>query len=75
VVPEHRGHGLGKWLLDEALAFAREAGYRRVTLWTVDLLRTAARLYADAGFRLAETRPGAPWGVPLTEQRYDLDLR
>lgn len=74
VAPPARGTGLGRRLLGDALAWARAQGYRRVMLWTVDLLRAAAHLYRDAGFRLGERRPGAPWGVPLVEERYEMEL-
>lgn len=75
VHPDGRGHGLGRSLLDEALAFCRTAGYRSVFLWTVSPLTAAARLYLSAGFRKTETKPeDAPWGVRLCEERYDLAL-
>ena len=75
VDPEARGRGLGRRLIDEALAFCRTAGYRSVYLWTVTGLDAAARLYVAAGFRKTETKPPAMlWGVDLAEERYDLDL-
>ncbi len=75
VHPDGRGHGLGRRLLHEALDFCRAAGYRSVFLWTVSPLTAAARLYTTAGFRHTETKPeAAPWGVPLSEERYDLTL-
>jgi ubiquinone/menaquinone biosynthesis C-methylase UbiE/GNAT superfamily N-acetyltransferase len=74
VEPAERGHGLGTRLLRQALAFAREAGYDRVTLWTVDALEAAARRYRALGFRLAEERPGRRWGADVVEQRYELRL-
>lgn len=74
VAPDARGVGLGRRLLDAALAFCRDRRYRRATLWTVDLLVTAAHLYRAAGFRLVERRPGSPWGVSLVEERYEMDL-
>ena len=75
VHPDGRGHGLGRRLLDEALAFCRAAGYGSVFLWTVSPLAAAARLYTAAGFHLTERKPlDAPWGVPLSEERYDLTL-
>ena len=75
VDPEARGRGLGRRLIDEALAFCRAAGYRSVYLCTVTGLDAAARLYVAAGFRKTETKPAALlWGVQLAEERYDLDM-
>ena len=73
--PDGRGRGLGRHLLDEALAFCRAAGYRSVYLWTVSPLTAAARLYVAAGFGKTETKPPADlWGVSVAEERYDLAL-
>ena len=75
VDPATRGQGLGRRLVSEALDFCRAAGYRSVYLWTVNGLEAAARLYLDAGFQKTETKPEALlWGVPLSEERYDLTL-
>src|SRR5262245_59034257 len=45
VDPSAQGAGLGKRLLREAVAFARECGYRSIILWTVSALTAAAHLY------------------------------
>ncbi|MBY0229268.1 MAG: GNAT family N-acetyltransferase [Gemmataceae bacterium] len=74
VSPETRGQGLGRRLMGEALAFARERGYPGVYLWTVSALERAASLYRAAGFALVEEKPGA-WGAAVLEQKYDLRLR
>lgn len=74
VVPEERGAGLGRRLLNAALDFSRESGYREVVLWTEARLLAAARLYESAGFRLVEEKPGLNWGVQVVEQRYELRL-
>lgn len=75
VDPETRGQGLGRRLVRLALEFCREAGYPAVYLWTVNGLEAAARLYCEAGFQKTETKPAALlWGVPLSEERYDLTL-
>jgi GNAT superfamily N-acetyltransferase len=74
VEPAFRGGGLGRRLLETALAFAREAEYRQVGLWTVEGLEPAGRLYREAGFTRVETRAGEPWGVPVVEERWVLDL-
>jgi GNAT superfamily N-acetyltransferase len=71
VEPEARGAGLGRRLLHEALAFARQVEYQSVTLWTVRALTTAAHLYRAAGFQLVEEKPGRHWGVEGVEERYE----
>jgi ribosomal protein S18 acetylase RimI-like enzyme len=72
VDPSSRGYGLGKKLLQEALAFCRQAGYTDVILWTDSALTTAARLYKAAGFRKTEEKAGRVWGVDLVEEKYEL---
>jgi DNA-binding MarR family transcriptional regulator/GNAT superfamily N-acetyltransferase len=52
LAPEARGLGLGRRLVEEALAFARSAGYRKVVLWTNDSLAAARSIYAKLGFSL-----------------------
>lgn len=73
VDPSARGMGLGKRLLNEALAFARETGYRSIFLWTVSTLTKAAALYRGAGFILVEQKPGQ-WGTAVTEEKYVVQL-
>lgn len=70
--PDARGAGLGRRLLNEALAFCREHGFRSVHLWTAKDLTTAQHLYRSVGFRLTEEHEGAGWGRPVTEMRFDL---
>jgi N-acetylglutamate synthase-like GNAT family acetyltransferase len=74
VEPSCRGIGLGKKLLIEAVAFCQGMGYKSVFLWTVNLLTAAAHLYHSAGFQKVEEKPGNPWGVPVIEEKYVLDL-
>jgi GNAT superfamily N-acetyltransferase len=74
VDPAVRGHGTGARLVDECLRFARQAGYRRMKLWTNDPLAAARRIYLSRGFRLVEEEPHRGFGTPLTGQVYELDL-
>lgn len=74
VEPEARGLGLGKRLVSACLAFAREAGYRRVTLWTNDVLSAARGIYVQAGFQLVATEPHARFGKPMTGETWELEL-
>jgi GNAT superfamily N-acetyltransferase len=74
VDPSARGHGLGGRLVDECLAFARRAGYTRMTLWTNDPLVAARRVYLSRGFTLVRQEPHRSFGVDLVGQVYQRDL-
>jgi GNAT superfamily N-acetyltransferase len=54
VRPAARGGGLGRLLVDAALAEARRLGYGRVRLDTVPGMETAQALYERLGFREIE---------------------
>jgi DNA-binding MarR family transcriptional regulator/GNAT superfamily N-acetyltransferase len=75
VEPEARGLGIGKRLVDECVAFAKEAGYRTLTLWTQRNLYAARRLYKQAGFRLTGRQRHTSFGPPSVAEVWDLDLR
>jgi N-acetylglutamate synthase-like GNAT family acetyltransferase len=73
--PELRGRGLGRRLLAEVIAKARELGYARLRLETFSELRAAAHLYREVGFEVVreDTRPR--WGRDsITYQYYELEL-
>jgi GNAT superfamily N-acetyltransferase len=74
LVPEVRGRGLGQRLLDACLGFARDAGYRRMRLWTHESHRAACALYQKNGFRLTASAPVHSFGVDLIEQTWEIDL-
>jgi GNAT superfamily N-acetyltransferase len=74
VEPEWRGRGLGQRLLEACLGFARQAGYRRLRLWTHESHRAACALYARNGFHLASSRPVRSFGQDLVEQSWEIDL-
>ncbi|MET9904785.1 GNAT family N-acetyltransferase [Streptomyces sp. NPDC006446] len=74
VTPEGRGLRLGTRLVEECLAFAREAGYEQVTLWTNDVLTAARRIYQSFGFQLADEERHHSYGHDLVGQNWILDL-
>jgi GNAT superfamily N-acetyltransferase len=74
VHPDGRGRDLGRRLVGICLQFARDAGYRRVRLWTNDPLAAARHLYLERGFQLVAEEPHRSFGVDLVGQTYELDL-
>ena len=74
VEPSARGLGLGKRLVEECIRFARQAGYKKITLWTQSDLDAARGIYRKAGFQVVYKKPHHSWGQDLVEEVWDLRL-
>lgn len=74
VRPQARGLGLGGRLVDECIAFARDRGYRQLTLWTQSELLAARAIYRGRGFRLVASAPNQAFGKELVSETWQLTL-
>jgi DNA-binding MarR family transcriptional regulator/GNAT superfamily N-acetyltransferase len=74
VDPRARRMGVGSRLVEECLRFARRNDYRRMTLWTQDVLTGARRIYDRAGFTLVDEQPHSDFGPPVLGQNLSLEL-
>ena len=75
VEPSARGLGIGSRLIGECVRFARQARYRKITLWTQSELDAARRLYRKAGFILTAKKRHDSFGrTGLVAETWDLEL-
>lgn len=73
--PEYRGIGLGKKLMDEFIAYVKDAGVDNAYLWTTNEQHAAISLYTRYGFRLTEEKLSNNFDKEVTERRYDLVVK
>jgi ribosomal protein S18 acetylase RimI-like enzyme len=71
VDPAHRGHGVGRMLLDTTLAVLAARGAPRVVLSTAEQNESAQRLFARAGFRRTMIEMTRELGADASPRRSD----
>jgi DNA-binding MarR family transcriptional regulator/GNAT superfamily N-acetyltransferase len=69
-----RGLGIGRRLVQECTRFARQVGYRKISLWTTSVLEAARRIYAQEGYRLVHAEPYHSFGHDLVSETWELEL-
>jgi DNA-binding MarR family transcriptional regulator/GNAT superfamily N-acetyltransferase len=74
VEPEARGLGIGARLVGECVRFARQVGYRKITLWTQSDLDAAQHIYRKAGFRRIARHRHYSFGRHLVAETWELKL-
>ena len=76
LLPDRWGGGVGRALMNAALAVLAEAGYREATLWVLDTNDRARRFYETGGWRAdGAAKVDTGLGVELREVRYRMALR
>lgn len=74
VEPSARGLGIGKRLTQECEHFARQAGYKKIMLWTNRNLAAARAIYQKAGYQLIAEEAHHSFGKDLTGETWELVL-
>ena len=64
----------GTRLVGECIGFARQCGYRKITLWTQSILVAARKIYQDQGFALIATEPHRSFGQDLIGETWEREL-
>jgi len=74
VEPSARGLGLGRRLVEECIRFARQVGYKKMTLWTQSNLAAARTVYEKTGFKLMSQQNHKSFGKELVAETWEKDL-
>jgi DNA-binding MarR family transcriptional regulator/GNAT superfamily N-acetyltransferase len=69
-----RGLGIGRRLVRECTDFARQTGYKTITLWTNSVLTSARKIYQAEGYKLVAEKTHHSFGHDLVGQTWALDL-
>lgn len=74
VEPEARGLGVGSALVRQCTQFARDAGYKRMVLWTHAVLDSARKIYAAEGYTVTSTEVQSEFGKEEISEHWLLEL-
>lgn len=67
-----QGMGIGNRLVETAMRFCKDYGYKHVILWTINILNAARHLYAKYGFIMTDIKPNHEWAsYPIVEEKWE----
>lgn len=72
--PEMRQRGYGNRLMDMALEFCRDKGYKKVFLLTITAQVIARHVYETHGFYKVSSNDKSEWGDGVIEERWEVQL-
>lgn len=72
--PEMRRRGYGNLLIERALDFCRQKGYRKVFLLTITAQVVARHIYETHNFHKVWERDKTEWGEGVVEEQWELNL-
>lgn len=72
--PEMRQRGYGNRLMDMALDFCRDKGYKKVFLLTITAQIIARHVYETHGFHKVSSNDKSEWGNGVIEECWELNL-
>jgi DNA-binding MarR family transcriptional regulator/ribosomal protein S18 acetylase RimI-like enzyme len=74
VDPRARGLGLGKTLVHECTVFAKQAGYKKIVLWTNSELAAARAIYEREGYKRVKRMPDPIFPTGQFAEEWELPL-
>jgi ribosomal protein S18 acetylase RimI-like enzyme len=75
IEPECRGKGYGRELMEKAIQHSKDFKFEKIILFTHSQLLTARKLYANYGFKIAESHKEMYSGQEVIEERWELNLQ
>lgn len=74
VEPSARGLGIGGRLVDEAIKFAKQKNYSKISLWTHKTQNSAVKIYQSRGFEMVSAKIVHDFGQTDEAQIWELNL-
>lgn len=74
VDPKSRGLGIGKRLVHECTRFARNAGFKKITLWTGSVFSIARIIFEKEGYKIIKSKKQRSFGQDLIGEIWEIKL-